>query len=627
MRRVLRTILVVAVSCAPAAVTTACGGGGGDSNREQQGPPPPPFSTTLRTGLAIGPRIDDVAVLGGFALVPVPEAEQGADLNGDGDTLDRVAHLLEVASNTTINLGLAIRAGVIVNDSQFAFLVSENDQGVDLNVDGDTFDSVWHLFDPAVAVTADNPFNVGFATPPAGLAATGATGGFLFVISEAAQGTDLTGDGDILDHVVFSIVTPGRFITPMGMPPHALGTPLVARGNKVLVLGNEADINTDLNGDSDISDIVLGAVIFDASGPPTYIPVGPGRPRAVVAGAMALTDFFAVYLIDEAATGATDLNGDGDTSDGILAVFDLRNAAGEHFPVASSVGFFPLAANPILGVGTSAERVIFGIDENQQGIDINNDQDTADSILAWVDVANAPGVAHSLGLTLGGTPPLIDGTIGLVTVNEAASQLVVGVDHNFDGDISDQVAFRVDTTVAPGSVTNLGRATLTTALRGTDAVLGVSEAAQSGVDLNGDTDVNDIVPTYVDLSRPTPAFRSLGTSAHGQAMLRTLDGGLRLVVLAPEQPLTTRADVNSDGDSADNALFWFDINRSTNPPRVLTPTPFLIGIAGFGTRPPIRIDGNTLLFETSEIMTGTDLNDDGDTNDTVLRIVTRPVDE
>jgi len=594
MRAVVHTILVVAVSCAAAAVMPACGGGGGGGNREQQGPPPPAFSTTLETGLAIGSGIADIAIVDGYALVPVVEVEQGIDLNGDGDTLDRVAHLLEIASNTSTNLELAIRGPVTANGVKFAFLVSEGDQnGTDLNGDGDTSDSVWHIFDPALATGQDNPLNLAFATTTLGTPGAGIEGGFLLVVSEAAQGTDLAGDGDTNDEVVL-----------------AFGT------------------LDDFNGDGDTTDLVLGAVVFHQAGaPPIYIPVGPGSPRAVVPGAWALTDSFAVYLIDEAGAGNTDLNGDGDTQDGILAVFDLRSASGEHMPIDTSIGLAPFAADPTIGFGVSAERVLFGIDENQQGIDINKDQDTADAILAWIDTANAPGVAHSTGLTLGSTPLLIDGTIGLVTVSEAASQLVVGIDYNLDGDISDQVAFRIDTTSAPATLTNLGRATLSTALLGTDAILGVSESAQSNQDFNGDTDRDDIVPFYADLSRPTPGFASLGTSAHGQVMLRTATEGLRLGVLVPEQPLTSRADVNGDGDSTDNALLWVDIDASGTPPRVLSPTPFVIGIAGFTRNAPLPVNARTLLFESSEIMARRDLNGDGDSNDTVLRIVIRPAAE
>jgi len=629
MRAVVRTILVVAVSCAAAAVMPACGGGGGEGNREQQGPPPPPFSTTLETGLAIGNGIGDIAIVDGFALVPVVEAEQGIDLNGDGDTLDRVAHLLEIASNTSTNLGLAIRGPVTANRVEFAFLASEGDQnGTDLNGDGDTSDSVWHIFDPAAAPGQDNPLNLAFATTTLGAPGAGIEGGFLLVVSEAAHGADLAGDGDINDDVVIAFGTIGRATTLLAMPPHAPGTPILVRGNRALVLGSELAMNFDFNGDGDATDFVLGAIGFDQSGaPPFYIPVGHGKPRAVVPGGWALTDSFAVYLIDEAGAGNTDLNGDGDTQDGILAVFDLRTASGENMPIDTSIGLAPFAADPLIGIGTSAERVLFGIDENQQGTDINKDQDTSDVILAWVDTANAPSVAHSTGLTLGSTRPLIEGTIGLVTISEAASQLVVGIDYNLDGDISDQVAFRIDTTTAPATLTNLGRATLSTALLGTDAILGVSEAAQSNQDFNGDTDTDDIVPFYADLSRPTPGFASLGTSAHGQVMLRTATEGLRLGLLVPEQPLTSRADVNGDGDSADNALLWVDIDASGTPPRVLSPTPFVIGIAGFSRKAPLPVNDRTLLFETSEIMAQRDLNGDGDADDTVLRIVIRPAPE
>ncbi|MHC4850012.1 MAG: hypothetical protein ACYTEG_16385, partial [Planctomycetota bacterium] len=96
---------------------------------------------------------------------------------------------------------------------------------------------------------------------------------------------------------------------------------------------------------------------------------------------------------------------------------------------------------------------------------------------------------------------------------------------------------------------------------------------------------------------------------------------LRVGLLIPEQPLTARADVNADGDSTDNAVFWIDVDAQG---RIRLPTPHLAGIAGFITSPPVLLDPDNLLFATSERMAGEDLNGDGDEEDTVLRISFRP---
>jgi hypothetical protein len=609
---------------AASAVLTACGGSGG-SSREPQGPPPPTFSIVVETGLAIGQNFGNIARIGDVALVPVSESESGIDLNGDADTLDSVLHRLQVSTNTSINLGLAIRGPIIASDQRFVFLVAELDQGADVSGDGDLADSVWHLFDPTSPISPANPFNTTLATPLSGKPGIGAAGGMVLIVSEAAQRADFNGDGDMIDDIAFGIEHVGQSIVPLGMPPHAAGTPLIARNNRVLVCGSEAGAGTDLTGDTDTLDVVLGAVTFDGPGPPQVTAIGSIVQRAVVPTEYALTDTMAVYLVDEASSNATDLNMDGDTNDGVIALFDLANGTGEFMPVASAVSPFPLAvSSTAAGLGTSANRVLFGIDEGAQGKDLNGDQDTADSILAWVDTAGTPSVARVVGVALGGTRPTIEKNIGLISVHEAGSQLVVGIDHNFDGDISDQVAFRIDVTSAPAVLTNLGRAVAEYALQGTDAILWIPESAQANIDRNGDTDTGDIIPTYADLSLPSPTFLSLGVAAHMQSMRRVGPSDVRIALQIPEQPLTSRADLNGDGDSLDNALLWFDLDPVTSPPRVKAPTPVFVDITSFIPRAPIEIDENTLLFPTNEFMFDRDLNGDDDKNDTLLRIVKRP---
>jgi len=622
MQAVLRMFLAALAVTSASATLPACSGGGGGSS-EPQGPPPLPFVITSDTGLAIGLRFEDVAVIGTWAIVPVSEAETGADLNGDGDRFDSVAHLLDITNNVATNLGLALLGKPATSDQQFAFLVPETDQQSDLNGDGDQFDSVWYLLNPAFDISAANPLNTGLSTPLSGKPGIGAVGGLVLVVSEFSMGADLSGDGDMIDDVVFAVEQFGQSIVPLGIPPYAPGTALIADGNRILVCGSEVAFGADLTGDNDTTDIILGAVAFDGPGLPRYTPIGGGAPRAIDPRAYAFTDRMVVFLVSEVGSGGTDLNGDGDSNDSVLSLMDIETGSGEQLPLASGIGFSPLAVSVITGFGTSGSRVLFGIDEGGQQQDLNTDQDTADSILAWIDTQTAPSVVHVVGLTLGSHQPVIDGTVGLISINEAASALVVGVDHNADGDINDQVAFRIDVSSAPAVLRNLGRAVAGFTLTGTDAILLVPEAAQSGIDRNGDTDTNDVIPVYSDLGRTSPIFKSLGLATHAHALVRTASNSVRLALTLPEQPLTSRADLNGDGDSADNAYMWFDLDTAAVPPVVTPPTPYLIGIGAFSTVAPIVVDAGTLLFVTSEAMLGRDLNDDGDADDTLLRIVKR----
>ncbi|MHC4448868.1 MAG: hypothetical protein ACYS0E_01835 [Planctomycetota bacterium] len=597
-----------------------CSGGGGDSSGDAQGPPPPPFAVLRETGLEVGNQFAALAVVDRLVVIGVSEPESGQDLNGDGDRNDLVAHQLDVDSLQSINLGIAIRGQVHASDRHFVFLSREDDQGQDLNADGDSGDAVWHVYDPQRAVSANNPFNTQLATPPPGRPCIGVTGGFVLVASESAQGASFNADGDLLDDVAFSLSGETFIPTPLSGPPHAKGTELVGRDNRVLICGSEADDQVDFNGDGDMLDTVLGAVEFDAAGDGLYRPVGSLNPRAVLRNSYALAGSKAIYLIDEAAAGATDLNRDGDATDGIIAIFDFDNALGEILPNDASLGPFPLAGSFTYGFAASDHRVIVGIDEAAQGRDFNIDQDQADVILAWIDLENAPGRLNNLGLTLGTAKPAANGELGLVTVSEAASALVVGVDYNQDGDTGDEGAFVLRMTSPPGAVINLGLAAGSLSLHGTDAIIGVIEAAQFGTDFNGDTDTEDLVPFVADLALPAPPVRSLGIAAHAHVLGRT-PTELRVGLLIPEQPLTARADVNADGDSTDNAVFWIDLDAQG---RIRLPTPHLAGIAGFITSPPVLLDPDNLLFATSERMAGEDLNGDGDEEDTVLRISFRP---
>ncbi|MEM8883596.1 MAG: hypothetical protein AAGD14_06000 [Planctomycetota bacterium] len=601
-------------------VFAACSGGGGDGTGEDdpQEPSPQTFAVRVNTGLAVGFDLPDVAVLGNRALVPVSELEMNADLNGDGDRFDRVLYELDLVTGDSSTFSLAVQGKVYTNDAQFLFLVSELDQRIDLNGDGDTADSVWHSFDPQRVRSGGNPRNLSLATPLLGAPAQGADGGFVLVVSEAAQGADLNGDSDQSDLVAHAYENGNRRTTAVAGAPYRLGTPLVARGRRVLVAGTEAGAGGDLTGDNDTLDTVLTAVIFNP-GPPTFVPVGPVQSRAVHPQVFALTERHAVYLIDEASSGATDLNNDADAADMIVAVFDLQGASGEVLPNDAGLAPPTLAAHVPTGLHTSDNRILFGFDESAAGLDVNADQDTTDAMLSWIDIETQPNRAFVRPLVLGPVPPVVEDKRALVALNEAQSALLVGIDFNFDGDINDNVAFLFEMRDGgPGVEISMALAVGWFEFALEEAVLGVIESAQSETDFNGDGDRSDIVPFFADLRGAGPRFVSLGTAAQSARILGPDGFRTRLALLVPEQAGTNLSDLNSDGDSMDNAVLWVDVERRTDPPTVLDPTPFVAGVASFQTAPPFVVGLDRLLFASSELMAGADLNEDGDQDDTVL---------
>jgi hypothetical protein len=81
----------------------------------------------------------------------VEERRQGnMDLNGDGDAFDAVVHVFDGRRRRILNLGLAEREGIPsipTAGNIVAFGVHEKAQGnTDLNGDGDTDDRVIHVF-------------------------------------------------------------------------------------------------------------------------------------------------------------------------------------------------------------------------------------------------------------------------------------------------------------------------------------------------------------------------------------------------------------------------------------------------------------------------------------------------
>ncbi|MSR61595.1 MAG: hypothetical protein EXS08_03990 [Planctomycetes bacterium] len=84
------------------------------------------------------------SMLGGDIVLVALDEDQRRDLNGDGDTLDRVLHLYESATRRLTNTGLAVRSTPPDGRDHSLYSVAEADQGRDLNGDGDLLDDVWH---------------------------------------------------------------------------------------------------------------------------------------------------------------------------------------------------------------------------------------------------------------------------------------------------------------------------------------------------------------------------------------------------------------------------------------------------------------------------------------------------
>ena len=585
---------------------------------------PIPFSETISTGLAVGPTFAAAASLLGFIVVPVSEEDMDQDRNGDGDPFDDVVVRINTETGVVLNLGFAVIGPVIASDRHFAFLVSEfANGGVDLNGDGDSIDAVWFVYDPALGVDLNNPTNTGVATPALGAAGVGTEGGFVFLHNERAGQVDLNNDLDQND-VVFRVFD-GRLgaIIPLLARAHAINTPLISHNGRVLMVADEIFSGADLNRDNDGFDNVLYYVDFRPAAV-SLRPVGGIFPRAVGLLPYRLTDDAAVFFVDEVSEGNSDLNGDGDTTDAILAVASLQGASGTFQPFSP---LFPglslgVACTRSIGIGVGGDHAVVAVDErDNKNTDLNSDLDAFDSVVGWVDTRNAPGVIHILPVAMASLPPFVAQNRALFAAHEFSTGAIVGTDLNGDTDTDDFVAHMLDMRTAPGTATNLRIAVARIELIGSDAFLGVPESGQFGLDFNGNGKTNDIVTMYSDFGDTPPSMLSLGIVATATSFFRLSDEETRIAAVLAEGQSPRFDDLNNDGDKNDVGISLLNINPSLNPPRLIAPTPSFAGTASFFTSPPLRVGNDVFAFATAESMINQDLNLDGDKDDTILQYV------
>lgn len=533
---------------------------------------PQPSGAGVDLGLAAAwaVALDDGGVLG------VSEADQGADLNGDGDRDDVLAYA--IVDDEVVATGLVVTSGVTpLSGGGFAVRVWEDEVGVDLNGDGDTSDAVPQLWTEAEAV-----LNLGVAGDvPA------SSGSWLWLIAyEAWEGSDLNGDGTIGDDdVAFRRGPAGEWLNT----EWAVGT-IVPRVDGSAIFGVFESEQGDLNRDGDVDD---------------HIPVwwrAPGDAEVLAPD---------VYFIRETSDGGAympfaetdvDLNGDGVVSRWTLrfwhpdrVVVDLPVATVCHQPTPDGGAVFRVAEYPDYWSGA---------DDCVAGTDRNGDGDCNDFVLArW---SPALGLVD-LGLSQEGWCPecscgfMVAGDQVLVTEVEAAGStyeegealpypelfLVDGAvvrelgvtvgwgmawapidegvvlhvpergrDLTGDGDLDDSVFHVV---AFDGTITNLGLAGWTARpLSAGRALLFVDEQGQ-GTDLNGDGKVTADT-LVVHLWRRGAGVINLGVTAaqlpdEMSGSLHTLPTpeipGDRLVVLVPEG-LHGGGDLNGDGDTDDD---------------------------------------------------------------------------
>ena len=480
--------------------------------------------------------VNEPASAGKFVPCLVRESDVGQDLNGDLDLLDDVVHVVDSATGIATGIGLATPAPLVIGSSFFGFLRDEATELRDLNADGDQLDRVLFVGDLATGTVR----NVGFA-----VGAVHAIGPRMFFeVPEAENGgLDLNNNMVATDHLFFEhspstgfttntkFLYPGPTFTRRGdtivfaSPTRLIVYDLVTRfvqifpiiahdltgsGDCLAFTVFESEEASDLNLDGDQLDSIVFIYDFRAGFlRNTRIPrddsvgfafssefVAFQGYRANVLG-MVLVDIlsttaeFVPVLVremhgigrhfvveeDEAAI-AVDLNGDGDSDDFVASFVDSGNL------VAKGLG---IAVSDVLVRG---EVAFLAVDEGGQGnTDLNGDGDSLDTLLHRFDATTE--VTQNTGLQAGVLGTLADQFLFL-NVREGTSVL------NEDGDTADAVLHVLD--LNTDRIQNLKLAVDESSElrknRFTEVfpVL-VSEAGQ-GRDLNGDADTNDKILHY-----------------------------------------------------------------------------------------------------------------------------------
>ena len=469
----------------------------------------------------------------------------GTDLNGDGDTSDDVLHVTDLATGTTTNLALATSA---LQDSDFQLgdgllyvRVAEGGQGgLDLNGDGDASDGVAHV----IVLSSGEVRNLGVASQTSGFAtlSAGVGDGFAaFLVSEASDGaTDHNGDGDATD-VLLATYDEATDAVTFSL---AGASDLQVRGDVVTFLVSESASATDLNGDADLSDLVVlyrqhenGAIAT------TSLAVNATFGR----GDFELADGWLTVLADE-GDSAQDWNADGDTFDRVMHVVDVGSCAitnlGVAVPGSSDAGGSPQSIR--------GELLAFTASESRDGNrDHNGDGDAFDKALFLYDRSDASlrAVGYAVPFSLDQVLALSGESLAFL-VSEGAQR---NRDANGDGDRADNVLHVLD--LATGETVNTGLAVYDNSF--SDAfgfrvsaralAFEVGEADQGGTDLNGDGDTGDAVQFVYDATTRTPV--NLGLAGHNSGFINFLFE--RDAVLVAVDEALQGADLNGDGDSID----------------------------------------------------------------------------
>jgi len=528
----------------------------------------PPLPSALPDVTNLGLAVKAAYGSGALRVVTVPEEDQGADLNGDGDALDDVVHVIDLERGTVTNTGLVLGSSfprgeiqpspVLAVGSHVVFAASESESGaLDRNGDGDADDLVLALYERDSAGVLDLSVAASRVLASERLLAVN--------VPEFAQGQqDLDGDGTVDVRTTVPFVH--DFVTGETWNTGLRGAEIQGVDERFVALSVEERVaGADLDGDGDRFDLV-----FELYDTVTRTVQHAGLAYAVSFGFPSTPRPHRGWwyvLVRESAQGQSDLNGDGDADDDVVELYDsltgtvrslgdgdpvlpipelepfVVRVPSASSPARSTIQLYDPLTQTYADTGFAAFTV-FGLEhglalqvsESEQQEDLDGDGSSASLVPVIYDLDT--GLAHSLGVDASLMERTRHGL--LLATFEGRGQR----DWNGDGDADDFVLQAWDE--RSGSLSNARLAVQDMEPFGPERALVLVAESEAAADLNGDGDRDDLVLQVYD-------FRARRATNAGLAgfFLYEADFDPALVpVLESDQG----ADLDGDGDLEDIVL-------------------------------------------------------------------------
>jgi len=370
--------------------------------RAQRGQQPDSAQTTTnavpRVSLAHNTEVSGVApsLYGDTIAFFSSEEALGMDLNGDGDLKDNILRSYDVRTSQLSPLDVQGVEPVLYRD-QLIFHTSEGKAQADLNGDGDMKDTVIRFYDMTKHALSDTVLTGGFPAVDGDIVA--------FHTFERWVDRDLNGDGDTEDMVIQYYNMNTHKLTNTGIE----GARASISGDVIAFHTFEFLSKQDVNGDGDAEDVVVRLY---------NVRTGKLSPTVWLGKYPALAGQRLVFEANEAALDR-DVNGDGDTQDSVVRVYDLSTQTFDPTPL---MGAFP---------ALDGRHLVYSAFEPQMEQDLNADGDQNDSI---IQLYNLAAQEHTQTGMAGTSPSIYKNRIAFYTHESWVNQ-----DLNGDGLIGDYV--------------------------------------------------------------------------------------------------------------------------------------------------------------------------------------------